>query len=364
VKTKLSLALFVLPVAVSQMGATDCGQIIKDPGFDLWCGDRLCDWKTERGQIKQVPTWHAGDDGVELVGGDVAISQATFVNSGDGTCIEFSMLTNIASDAEVHLQFDVFGDGTVDHDERVPTAGWAPVSYKVLIAPPFNGVTFRLTKTGPGQAVLAEIKAEISGDCPGAPIALPPRPNGGWCYAGADCASGTCNGVAVPFGPHPVCGGCASSADCAPGTACSVEDTVPPWLDPFQTCLPDGSRRLGEQCVGDGECSTGHCTGGVCSACVGTCADGRACRPVDDGLLAGGGAWTPPTTCGPNQGDGIPGSTCFTGADCLSGACAGTPLSICADDGRTCTSSVDCPVDQTLAHHACVAVGTPGGTCQ
>ena len=43
---KSSLLFIVL--AASQMGATDCGQVLRDPGFDLWCGEDLCAWKLER----------------------------------------------------------------------------------------------------------------------------------------------------------------------------------------------------------------------------------------------------------------------------------------------------------------------------
>ena len=46
--------LFVLAAAVSQIGATDCGNALNDPGFDLWCGDQLCDWKIERGSVSRV----------------------------------------------------------------------------------------------------------------------------------------------------------------------------------------------------------------------------------------------------------------------------------------------------------------------
>jgi hypothetical protein len=49
-------SLHVAAIAASQLGATDCGQIITDRGFDLWCGDRLCYWKPERGDVAQVPT--------------------------------------------------------------------------------------------------------------------------------------------------------------------------------------------------------------------------------------------------------------------------------------------------------------------
>ena len=48
--------LLFLAVVASQMGATKCGQVLRDPGFDLWCGDELCAWKLERGEVKRVAT--------------------------------------------------------------------------------------------------------------------------------------------------------------------------------------------------------------------------------------------------------------------------------------------------------------------
>src|SRR5438105_10923360 len=79
-------------LAAGQLGATDCGGgITRDPGFDLWCGDALCAWKIERGDIRRAPTWHEADAGVELVMPDTAIEQFTPVNSLDGTCIRFDL---------------------------------------------------------------------------------------------------------------------------------------------------------------------------------------------------------------------------------------------------------------------------------
>ncbi|MCE9578124.1 MAG: hypothetical protein K8W52_33670 [Deltaproteobacteria bacterium] len=352
---RVPLIVIVLPLAFSQLGATDCGSIIKDPGFDLWCGDRLCDWKTERGKVAQVPTWHEGDDGVELVGDDVVISQATPVNSNDGICIKFSMLTDIETDAEVHLQFDIYGDTTVDYDTRVPTANWRPVEYKVLITPPYDGITFRLTKTGKGRAVLAEIAAETSSDCPNNPITPQLHPDGARCYFDADCASGTC--------ASGICGECRLDTDCPLGSTCGADWGLP-FLSPFANCIADDSRQLGERCSGAAECATGFCSG-VCDACDASCTDGHSCAQVADVLLPDNvGVWQPPRTCGPNLGDRAAGATCWSGADCASGGCTGEVLHICADDGRSCTTDLDCQVDSNLDHLPCVAVGTPRGTCQ
>lgn len=159
--------LIVAVVAASQLGATDCGEIIDDPGFDHWCGDdRLCYWTTERGEIRRVPTWREGDDGVEFVGGDVAISQLTEVNSGDTDCIRFEFLADVSETAEVHLEADVFGDGTINWTERVPTSSWEKVTFLIGIRGWYEGILFRLTKVGDGRAVLAQISAEEAEGCP------------------------------------------------------------------------------------------------------------------------------------------------------------------------------------------------------
>jgi hypothetical protein len=167
---------FVLPsllaaVAASQLGATDCGEIISDRGFDLWCGDQLCAWDLDHGAIERVPTWHRGDDGVALLGPDTAIAQDTEVNDLDGTCIRFTTIAHVDESAQVSLGIDIGGDGTVDHTERVPTSDWARVTFLLRLAPPFDGVRFVLTRTGSGEAVLASIGAEIAEGCTGAPIA-------------------------------------------------------------------------------------------------------------------------------------------------------------------------------------------------
>src|SRR5258706_5577644 len=94
-----SLLIFVL--AVAQLGASDCGcNVTRDPGFDLWCGEVLCAWKVERGTIRRVATWHPDDAGVELLG-DAAIEQFSPVDSADGTCIRFDLVSDVAENAEV-----------------------------------------------------------------------------------------------------------------------------------------------------------------------------------------------------------------------------------------------------------------------
>jgi hypothetical protein len=136
--------MIVAGAAASQLGSTDCGNALRDSGFDLWCGGQLCAWKVERGEILRVPTWNEGDPGVELVGADAAIEQLSPVDSGDGTCLEFSLIANVDDRADLELHVDVTGDGSIEHTERIPTSQWRPLSYKVRIKAPYAGVRFEL----------------------------------------------------------------------------------------------------------------------------------------------------------------------------------------------------------------------------
>jgi hypothetical protein len=337
-------------IAATQLGATDCGVIISDAGFDHWCGDKLCFWDLERGQIRQVPTWHAGDDGVELVGADVAISQMTRVTSDDTECQHFEMIADIAPDAEVHLEADVFDDGTVDFRERIPTAAWRRVVVRVGIAGSYEGVRFRVTKAGPGRAVLARIHAEVAdGGCPSlVPVT---RPLGARCTTGDDCVSGVC----TPDWLAGVCSTCASGADCDDGEVCGRADDVPGHLADWHTCLPAASRALGEPCFADGECASGACDGTLC----GECNDQVACQ---DGACEPASPEVPVLVCaGPARAAG---AACVIGDQCASGRCDGVALGTCGSSYfDACFEDDDCPGD-TRSPGTCSFVAVAGGTCQ
>lgn len=169
--------------AFASMGATDCGQILDDSGFDLWCGPALCAWEVEAGEIRKVPTWHEGDAGVELLAADTKLSQLTDVNHWDGTCVRFEMVADLADSVDLRLQMDVWGDGTYEYDERIPASDWRQLSYLVRLPAGYDGVRFRLHKRGTGRTVLANIGAEIADDaeCTTPPLivtppAVAPRP--------------------------------------------------------------------------------------------------------------------------------------------------------------------------------------------
>lgn len=171
------LSSFVLgAAALASMGATDCGQIIDDSGFDLWCGADLCKWQVEAGEIRKVPTWHEGDAGVELLGAEAKISQLTDVNNFDGTCVRFEMVADVDESVDLRLQMDVWGDGTYEYDERIPSSDWRHLSYLVRLPATYDGVKFRLYKRGSGRTVLANISAEIAedGECTTPPLVVTP----------------------------------------------------------------------------------------------------------------------------------------------------------------------------------------------
>jgi hypothetical protein len=368
----------------TQLGNTNCGEALRDPGYDLWCGDELCAWKLERGDIKRVPTWNKGDSGVELVGTDVAIAQLSPLDSADGqcrdvdgtskctspddVCLEFSLLANIDDNAVVDLNLDIFNDGTIEHTQRLPLGKWQTLSYKIVIGQPFAGVRFELAKTGSGKAQLANIGARLARDCDGLPVIEPgPAPLGSPCKDAGDCASGICaaSESPVPFPgvsgflqPVNVCVGCSPTQNCSAGSVCGVGGAVSPVRAQETVCVPFSTKELGESCFWFNECKSGRCTGGVCSTCKDNadCSNGEQCGESWDTVFS---AWV----CSPNGHVRQAGEPCTTAADCASGLCAGAERSQC-DDGRPCVTAAQCPFESGLQNGACTTVGIQGGICQ
>ncbi len=351
-------------LAISQIGATGgggCGtEVIRDPGFDLWCGDTLCTWKLVTGEIRKAPTWHAKDAGVEFVSSNAAIEQTSPVDSGDSSCIEFDLVANVEQTADVSLDIDVSADGSIDSSERIPTSAWKPLSFLIRIDGTYRGVRFQLTKRGAGKATLAQIAANIrpASDCAGLPsIARVPAPLGAWCENDSHCESGACRIVADAttfFGTTRACVGCDPLApQCAAGEVCGTFEPSSWVRSMVPACTAEASDEIGERCRVDAECASGICASGVCSTCDSTrpCADGASCR-----LAYRNG----PTTCAA----GASGAPCAIDDDCTSGHCDGAERKQCAD-GRGCAVRDTCPVEEdgTLEPGVCTVVGVLGGTC-
>jgi hypothetical protein len=355
-----TIPIIVIAAAATQLGSTDCGQAIKDNGFDLWCGDTLCDWKVERGAIQDVPTWHAGDQGVALVGDDVAIEQVSPVASTDGTCIELDLLAHVDANVDVVLNVDVFGDGTIDLAEHFPTGTWQPVTFQMRMPDAYAGVRFEIAKAGAGTAELANISAKIvDGGCAGQPaLRVESRPLAAPCDDSSECASGICGEDAFAFGA--VCVACDGTHACGSGDVCGASRPLSPLRGAEIECIAAASVPLAGQCASDGDCATGVCEGRMCSTCKTSadCGSGEDCNVAWSGDTLFEAA---PAECAPGLGHRASGEPCVTNADCHSGQCDGPALSTCYD-GRPCATDIDCPyagLDQT----ACTLVGVQGGSC-
>ncbi|HEY4245006.1 MAG TPA: hypothetical protein VGM88_34560 [Kofleriaceae bacterium] len=356
-------------LAATQLGATHCGEITNDAGFDVWCGTSLCSWELERGNIDDVPTWNDGDRAV-LLWGNTAIDQFAPVTWQDGTCIEFDVLANVASgDAVVNV--DLYGDGSVEESIPIPDSDWAPLTYYFSIKAPFSGIKIELATTGEGsEATFARMSASIAdaSHCVGLQqLDGGPAPDGAFCEINdsgtpldSECASGYCfayNGVAI-------CGGCdpsiASSCPSDPTAFyCVPGDVVTRMVGPVYGCEQDGDRALGARCDADSECAGHVCSlDGWCSACNGDsdCATGTCTEGFAD--TVGG-----PQICGVRSGTVASGKPCAENEDCASGICDGTVTNRCDNSGRRCNNNADCVgVDDSAGF--CVTVGVEGGSCQ
>jgi hypothetical protein len=177
-----------------------CQPLITDSGFDLWCGDSLCKWKTETGSIRQVPTWHEKDYGVELVDRPTVISQEVTPTAPNG-CLKFSIIADVAAEAEVDLEFDFFSDDFIEHAQPIPGVHWQ--TQELLVKLPdtlYSGLTLKLDKKGTGRAVFAELSADFTEDCHGDPILLQNFEVGARCGEAAQCNSTSCT-AASPANP-------------------------------------------------------------------------------------------------------------------------------------------------------------------
>ena len=190
-----------------------------DPGFDDWCGEQLCKWQLQEGEIRKAPTWHERDFGVELLGDNVVLAQKSDTSSI--SCLQFSVIANIDPAASVYWEMDFLSDGTIDYRERIPSTQWNQLTFLVSAPTWYKGVTFFITKESAGTAVLARLEISQAEGCTAPPLPLVNRPAGAWCERDDECASGVCDGSVrlckTTFAR------CSVDSDCTPGAGPCVD---------------------------------------------------------------------------------------------------------------------------------------------
>lgn len=152
-------ALMALLVFVAVAGVTCQTDLIDDAGFQLWCGEELCVWDLEEGEIERVATWHEHDYGVSLVSDDVLLSQPAEYESASACIVTTS---RIEPGAVVSVEIDWDGDGVIDWAQPIPPSD--TFVYQAFEGPgPELGGVFYVRKVGEGEAVLARLR--VTGRC-------------------------------------------------------------------------------------------------------------------------------------------------------------------------------------------------------
>jgi len=370
---RIAPPVLFLAAAPLLMGSECEKPLVEDSGFDLWCGDALCDWQVvpATATVAKVPTWNAHDLGVDLQGSLVTLTQLLPSTSDQVSCLHFDLLADIADPVNVTLDLDFNDDGSVERSETLPFGSWTPIEFRITAPTYFQSLRVSITKHGEGRAVLAQIRASSASDCTDAAMATSNRPLGATCENPTQCAQGSCLPRALAEEllpdankPRMACEACAGDPDCASGNVCGLG-----WnrrlLDGFASCTAASSRVLGDRCLTAAECATGVCCGGICSSC---CADlgvgcpvGTTCneRARDGNKLPLRAPWQ----CSPGGRAGVANTPCLGNNDCASRSCVdGAPFLVCAFDGRRCLADTDCP--SLSDGNACIPLGVAGGRCQ
>jgi hypothetical protein len=357
-----------------------CGDnLIRDPSFDLWCGESLCmPWEAS-GNITRVGTWHRSDFGVAL---DDAAMLTQLSTHDPVSCIEFDVIADVTASAQVWLEMDFNDDGSSEFRQLIPESHWAKLSFEAPTPRVYDKVRLILRKLGHGHAVLAQIRATSGSDCQAPPLPATHRDNGVSCTSRAQCAAGAC--VQQPdalklAAAHLACGECdvdaacsdgmrcgwlhgehgfypacvplaqdsaafctsddqcesqqcldaiatapTTCAECADDSECPADQVCGVRVDergPARACRPRNSRELGEICSVDSECKSGICNGLACSECGAEqpCANGASCKYADNirGTWFAVGA----ALCGGGAASRGAGEPCNLDADCISGSC-------------------------------------------
>lgn len=152
--------LLALMACLMSAGVTCETDLIDNAGFQLWCGERLCAWDLEEGEIRKVPTWHTHDYGIELIGPSVLLSQPS---QSSASCVRIEVTSEIEPSALVSVEGDANGDGSVDWTVFIePSDRFDRRVQDVERSLSVDGIVY-LRKSGQGGAVVARLR--VSREC-------------------------------------------------------------------------------------------------------------------------------------------------------------------------------------------------------
>ena len=308
-KNHRNLLVFVFAALACVIFATGCDDIIKDPNFHTWCGDQLCSWKPESGEIRKAPTWHKNDTGVELLDSNAAshitaISQV--VKGSTYKCLEFSVIADVAAEAQVYVELDFGADGTVEYEQQIAAVGFRLQKTQITAPAHYANMKFTLAKRGSGRAVLAQMDVKSVTTCTARPVELKKQALGTTCalielasgglqYDDAACGSGVCC--------QGVCSECCVSAN--------------PPHDGDGGLAPDPAN---------------HCSGGATCDRLPLTSHGSVGNPfgIESNVI--------PHQCDPGERERDKDAECLLDEDCKSHACEGATWTVVNEqqDGGAC----------------------------
>jgi hypothetical protein len=284
----------VVLLTLGAFAAVACDELVSDPTFDTWCGDQLCHWQVETGSVSKVETWHSGDEGVELVGSPVSLSQQLMTSSGE---ITLRITADLDASADVAIEIDLGDDGALDYSNVIPAGPpWSIQSMTINLPHSDARARLRIHKRGRGKARIGRLSLESDSPFRGildtfllpcetaetCPTAFCEKQAGNttgycrFCKSDTDCAADRYCDLAPNTQFHgscvvrPVESGCTRDEDCPEGTICGADgldqialnrlgSAARDLLTEFGECKALASVAVDHACRADRECGSGIC---------------------------------------------------------------------------------------------------------
>ena len=166
------------------------GELLQTDDFQkLWCGERLCRWTVDAGEVRRVTTWHELDPEVGLSGPLARLSRIDAVPAGAKLCAVIEVDVGELADNRLRLEVDLADDGTVElsqplerggnqtYQEGEPLAArfpeWYPVWPIAGTPGPATSARVSLVKEGPSDVLIRPLRINLRACLPPAADAGP-----------------------------------------------------------------------------------------------------------------------------------------------------------------------------------------------